>query len=80
MTESCFMYTFMVCCLGHVLVLSPLITPPPCYPCLVMIALLVLPVLVISFYLFNPLGFAVLCRFIVKLCATFMDVLVWYKL
>jgi len=37
----------------------------PCYPCLVMIAWSVSRVPLVSFLLFNPLVFAVLCRFIV---------------
>jgi len=68
MTESCFVYKLMACCLGHMLVLSRHVTLPPYYPRLVIIALLELPVPLISFSPFNPLVFAVLCRFIVKLC------------
>jgi len=68
MTESCFVYKRMANCLGHVLVLSCYVTPPPCYPRLVIIFQSVSPVLVINVPLFNPLVFAVLCRFIVKLC------------
>jgi len=37
MTESCFVYKHMVCHLGHVLVLSCYVTPPPRYPRLVII-------------------------------------------
>ena len=48
--------------LGHVLVLSRSLAPPPCYPRFVIIAP---PVSLINLSLFNPLVFAVLCRFIV---------------
>jgi len=37
MTESCFVYKRMVCCWSHVLVMSCYVTPPPCYPRLVII-------------------------------------------
>jgi len=57
MADPCFVYKRMAFCLGHVLVLSRHVTPPPYQYC---------PHL-ISFSLFNPL--AVLCRYIVNHCA-----------
>jgi len=64
MAELCFVHGLLV---GPCACVVSSHTPPPCYPCLVMIALLVSPVSLISFSLFNPLVFAVLCRYIVFL-------------
>jgi len=61
----------MACCLGHVLVFSRYVTPPPCYPRFVIITLSVSPVPLISFSILNPMVFAVLCRFIVYLILSY---------
>jgi hypothetical protein len=60
MTDPCFVCKHMAFCLGHVLVLSRSLAPPPCYPRFVIIALPVSPVVLSLVSLFNPLVFCCL--------------------
>lgn len=70
MTDPCFVCKHMALSLGHVLVLSRSLAPPPCYPRFVIIALPVSPVMLSLVSLFQSPCVRCLVRFIVAHCQT----------
>ena len=70
MTDPCFVCKHMALSLGHVLVLSRSLAPPPCYPRFVIIALPVSPVMLSLVSLFQSPCVRCLVWFIVTHCLT----------